>query len=264
MSKAVRILISFAISVFLFTLFTFCVIVFTTLYQTESDGYALKVLLFLWLALSIAVAAGIFVNEKLKHDEAHPEIAEKKRAERQKKLAEKNAALQVKNAEKEQKREVFVQNHPVLSDFLNVNNEIKAQLQLVGGIGSLPTGTSCYVAYNYQRMKFFASGQEFTLDVSKLVDVSVMTQSQVQQQYVSSVGGAVAGAVLFGPIGAIIGGKATKKKVRQSTLYLILTYLSGGTTSYIVFDVTANPYPGYNMQRNFRYLKKNPTIKVEL
>lgn len=43
----------------------------------------------------------------------------------------------------------------------------------------------------------------------------IKTDKEIQQQYVSSVGGAVGGAVLFGPLGAITGGRAKKKTVKE-------------------------------------------------
>lgn len=53
--------------------------------------------------------------------------------------------------------------------------------------------------------------KSFSLPVEKLIDVSVMTNREIQKQYVSSVGGAVAGAMLFGSVGAILGGSAVSK-----------------------------------------------------
>ena len=65
------------------------------------------------------------------------------------------------------------------------------------------------------------------------------TDTEIQQQYVSSMGGAVGGALLFGPVGAIIGGRAKKKTVSHKTKnYLIITYESNGEIKYIGFDVS--------------------------
>ncbi len=49
----------------------------------------------------------------------------------------------------------------------------------------------------------FTSGtMNFELEKSKITDMCIKTDKEIQQQYVSSVGGAVGGAVLFGPLGA--------------------------------------------------------------
>lgn len=62
----------------------------------------------------------------------------------------------------------------------------------------------------------FTSGtMNFELEKSKITDMCIKTDKEIQQQYVSSVGGAVGGAVLFGPLGAITGGRAKKKTVKE-------------------------------------------------
>lgn len=140
----------------------------------------------------------------------------------------------------------------------------RAKLQLVGGLEGLPQGSICKARYNRERIIFSASGQEFTLDASKMIDVSVMTPKEIQTQYVSSIGGAVAGALLLGPLGAIIGGSASKKKITNKKKYLIFTYISGDETKYIVFDVTTRPADGSNIKATYQFLKRNKKIKVDL
>jgi len=46
----------------------------------------------------------------------------------------------------------------------------------------------------------------------------------VQQQYVSSIGGAVLGGALFGVAGAAVGGRAKKKEIKSVDTWLIITY----------------------------------------
>ena len=71
-----------------------------------------------------------------------------------------------------------------------------------------------------------------------MTDVCVKTNVEIQKQYVSSVGGAVAGAVVFGPLGAMIGGRAKEKKSKEFHQYLIFTYESDGEVKYVGFEVT--------------------------
>lgn len=69
----------------------------------------------------------------------------------------------------------------------------------------------------------------------------IKTDTEIQQQYISSVGGAVGGAVLFGPLGAMIGGRAKKKTIKNEVhRYLIITYQSP-EIKYIGFEI------GFNM-----------------
>ena len=142
--------------------------------------------------------------------------------------------------------------------------ELSGRLQLIGGLSDLPQGSMCKVFYNQDRIRFIVSGQEFTLEANKMIDVSVMTPTEIQKQYVSSVGGAVAGAILLGPIGAIIGGSASKKTIRKTSRYLVISYRSDGEIKYIVFDVSTEMLLGNSIKNTYRNLKKNENIRVEL
>lgn len=142
--------------------------------------------------------------------------------------------------------------------------ELRGQLQLVGGLGNLPAGATCSARCADTELSFTSAGQEFVLGVDKLIDVSVMTTAELKSQYVSSVGGAVAGAVLLGPIGAIIGGRATQKTTRTFSKYLVVAYSSEGGAQHIVFDVTGNIALGHQIQNKYRYLKSGEKIRVDL
>ena len=87
---------------------------------------------------------------------------------------------------------------------------------------------------------FEGSGLSFNLSFEKLTDVSMKTDVEIQKQYVSSAGGAVAGAVMFGALGALIGGRTKEKTSKQVNQYLIFTYLNDEEVKYIAFDVYSN------------------------
>ena len=52
--------------------------------------------------------------------------------------------------------------------------------------------------------------------------------------FVSSVGDAVAGAALFGTVGAAIGGRVKEKKIKAN--YIVITYKKDEEVSYIVLE----------------------------
>lgn len=139
----------------------------------------------------------------------------------------------------------------------------KYKLQLVGGL-NLPEGTTCSTMCYEDKISFSANGQDFSLLADKLIDVSVMTTKEIQKQYVSSIGGAVAGAMLLGPIGAILGGSAQQKSIRKNNKYLVFTYLSDEETKYVIFDVTSCAYVGNQIKSKYKYLKTKENVKVEL
>lgn len=140
---------------------------------------------------------------------------------------------------------------------------VKCKLQLVGGL-DLAAGSICSAMCSPEFISFSASGQTFTLSPEKLIDVSVMTPQEIQTQYVSSVGGAIAGGILLGPIGAALGGTAQKKKTKIVRQYLIFAYQADSEVKYIVFDVTSAPQNGKKISKIYAYLKKNENKQVSL
>lgn len=98
-------------------------------------------------------------------------------------------------------------------------------------------GIDCNITLADDRYIFTSGTMNFELEKSKITDMCIKTDKEIQQQYVSSVGGAVGGAVLFGPLGAIIGGRAKKKTVKEDIhQYLIITYQSD-EIKYLGFDI---------------------------
>jgi len=123
-------------------------------------------------------------------------------------------------------------------------NQLKASGMLlqdtfahVSGL-SIAENVFCDLRSYADRYEIHANGVEIDLQRSKVTDVSIKTDTEIQTQYVSSVGGAVGGAVLFGPLGAIVGGRAKQKKTKTVSHYLIITYWSNeNELKYICFEV---------------------------
>lgn len=152
---------------------------------------------------------------------------------------------------------------PVSAEEKVKRETVNCNLQLVGGL-DLAAGSICSAVCSPESISFSASGQTFTLSPEKLIDVSVMTPQEIQTQYVSSVGGAIAGGILLGPIGAALGGSAQKKKTKIVRQYLIFAYQADSEVKYIVFDVTSAPQNGKKISKIYAYLKKNENKQVSL
>lgn len=116
---------------------------------------------------------------------------------------------------------------------------LAVRMQHVHGL-PIAENTPCTVYSTPDKYEIEVQGNTFNLDKNKVTDVSIKTETEVTNQYVSSIGGAIGGAVLFGPLGAVIGGRAKKKKSTDIRKYLIMTYESEGEIKYVGFDVTAN------------------------
>lgn len=97
-------------------------------------------------------------------------------------------------------------------------------------------GTQCTVSYLSDKIEIKQGANTFALDLSKVTDITTTTDTEIQKNYVSSAGGAVGGALLFGPLGAIVGGRTKEKKTTTVTHYLIITYNTDNEVKYISFE----------------------------
>ena len=102
---------------------------------------------------------------------------------------------------------------------------------------NIPEDTYCVIYVCEDKYEFLANNITFNLSLEKITDVSLKTSTEIQQQYVSSIGGAVGGAMLFGPLGAAIGGRSKVKEIKNFEKFLIFTYLDNNETKYITFSI---------------------------
>lgn len=125
----------------------------------------------------------------------------------------------------------------------------------------LANGIDCLIGYEDGKFNFNGSGNSFNLSFDKITDICIKTNTEIQKQYVSSIGSAVAGGVVFGTLGAIVGGRAKEKKSTTITEYLIFTYLKDGIIDYISFDVTTNWFKAQKLIDMFN--KNNEIVQGE-
>lgn len=100
-------------------------------------------------------------------------------------------------------------------------------------------GTICAIGVEDDRFVISGAGSEFNLNYNKITSIIVNSDVEIQKRYVSSAGGAVAGALMFGAVGAIIGGRTKEKKSVKFEFFMIITYIKDdGDIGYVGFDVT--------------------------
>ena len=148
-------------------------------------------------------------------------------------------------------------------DYTKVPN-LETDVKHINGL-PIAEDAACVIKRFSDRYEFHAGGATFDLAISKITDISVRTDIEIQKQYVSSIGGAVGGAVLFGPLGAMIGGRAKEKKSTTMSKYLIFTYLNDEELKYIGFDCTAQYWLGNKIEKDFK--KNKPAennVKISL
>ena len=137
------------------------------------------------------------------------------------------------------------------------------KLKFISGL-NLPQNAKCKVICLNNKIVIESIGQEFNLPTEKIINVDILTNAEIQKQYVSSVGGAIAGAMVLGPFGAILGGVATQRKIKTSTKYLIFAYRSEDKISYIVFDASSNILIAKKFCKEFKELNKKSRINVDI
>lgn len=94
----------------------------------------------------------------------------------------------------------------------------------------------CKVSLEDDRIKIVRNGDTYNLYKEKLLDVNIKTETVGSSQYVSSVGGAIAGGMIAGPLGAAIGGRTKEKGGMAHFYYLIFVYEKDGQLQSIVFN----------------------------
>lgn len=105
----------------------------------------------------------------------------------------------------------------------------------------LAQGSACIIVFNDDGISIDGGGNTFRVAFDKVTDLQIKTDVDIQKSYVSSIGGAVGGAVLFGPLGAIVGGRAKEKKTKTVEYYLIITYNKDGAVDYLSFHIYDYP-----------------------
>ena len=140
----------------------------------------------------------------------------------------------------------------------------KAKLTHLSGL-PFPEGTQCLAFLYEDKIQFILGTTEISLARNKITDIRLMTASEIQKQAVSSAGGAVAGAMLLGPIGAVIGGRAKAKQIKTKTKCLLITYYDrDGKMATIAFDADRDPNNAAMMARDFKRNNQNQGVKIEL
>lgn len=82
----------------------------------------------------------------------------------------------------------------------------------------------CKIQHYPDCIRFIQEMIDVKLPLNKIKDLGMKSETEIQEQYIANPGGAIAGAMLFGPLGALIGGKEKKKTKRTSSTYFSIMY----------------------------------------
>lgn len=133
-------------------------------------------------------------------------------------------------------------------------------------INGLPIAenTLCEIFSYPDHIEFKTGTTNIQLQKEKITDMCIKSDVDIQKQAVSSVGGAIAGAAIFGTLGAVIGGRTKIKKVKTVTNYLIITYTSDTELKYIGFDTVNNPTSANKLVKEFQSSGVMSNVNIEL
>ena len=121
-----------------------------------------------------------------------------------------------------------------------LNAEVFALYLHVYGL-PVPDGAVCNVFLCPNKYIFSRRGQDFNLDFSKVIDVSIKTEVENFVNYTNNLRRAAIGYAIGGSIGAAICAKTEKKIDQIEHRFLIFAYLKDAQTiDFISFDCTGS------------------------
>lgn len=137
-----------------------------------------------------------------------------------------------------------------------------AELQHLSGL-PVTEGCMCTVGIGKDEFLFIRDEKHIYLPMEQVMDVAVKTEEEVRNYYVSDAGGAVAGGMLFGALGASIGGKPQKITEKWIQRFLLITYMEEDETKHICFACTARAAEAQEIVKAWRSLPKQ-TVDMTL
>ena len=116
-------------------------------------------------------------------------------------------------------------------------------LDYIEGINGLTKNTPVKLTHNRQDGKIeikpsLSKQSPYTLDTYKISDIQYLSSREIYEKGKSVVGRAAVGSLLFGPVGALVGGVSGTGKKQKSKLkhFVIITYLSDWEEKTIIFE----------------------------
>lgn len=147
------------------------------------------------------------------------------------------------------------------------NGNLKIQMYHIDGLPEYRKDSIIYMTINIDNRKITFKGTsksntEINLPIDKITAVGSVSEEIIKEK--SGVGRAIAGGLLFGGAGAVVGAVTAKDK-KKTIYYKVINYVSNGVEKSIVLGTRGD----FNEMKFFRklteYIPKNETpSSVEL
>lgn len=136
------------------------------------------------------------------------------------------------------------------------------QVEHMAGL-PLAQGSACTLTLSGDGASILSSGNTFLVAMNKITAMDVKTSVEIQKAYVSSIGGAIGGAALFGTLGAMVGGRAKEKTSKTTEYYFIVTYLKEGNIDYLSFKLNeADVSRATKLSKEYVSLLSHQTVEL--
>lgn len=157
---------------------------------------------------------------------------------------------------------IFKRNAHIKDNYLQNKEKkyrrIKYKFNFVSGLPLMP-GALCKVFSTTDKLIIEGQGTVFELNKESITSIAIEKNTTISTQALSSAGGAIAGAMVFGALGAAIGGRTTSRKVKSIKRYIVITYLDiEQCVKYIIFDYNDK---GTYLVKDFKTFNKDTEAK---
>ncbi|MNV72021.1 hypothetical protein D3C71_1650750 [compost metagenome] len=124
----------------------------------------------------------------------------------------------------------------------------------------------CNLSLLNDQLLISGGGTDFALNLDQIGAAEIKTDVEIAHIVSSSAAKGIAGGLLFGPIGLVVGSRAKSKEKRTATPYLIINYTnSDNILSAIMFEASGNPWGANKFLGKLRPLiSNNPKRQVQL
>jgi len=140
-------------------------------------------------------------------------------------------------------------------------------LSIIAGLDNIPKGMLTRLTLKDEglliKQNYFGKGEAF-LNYSQITNVGKITEKEIYEKDKSVLGRAVAGGLVLGPLGAIVGGVSGvgKKEKKKLNIYYIINYKSSqdGEIKALSFSLGG----AYQLNKFTEELKKKAGIKDQI
>ncbi|WP_068505715.1 hypothetical protein [Paenibacillus kribbensis] len=145
-----------------------------------------------------------------------------------------------------------------------MNEENAIALSKMFHVEGLPIAekTACTILLKQDRILVKAGGAEFNVAINQITAAEVKTDVEIANIVSSSAVKGIAGGLLFGPIGLVVGARAKNKEKKTYNYYFILNYInSEGNLSSLLFDSGSNHFSAMQIKNKLDPLLQNNGVR---